>query len=68
MLRGLTTDQLLGRRRRRGAPRWYAELLGIDAYLVRPGPDGRPAYVEFRLGDYQHELGIVDRARSRRPA
>jgi predicted enzyme related to lactoylglutathione lyase len=44
------------------ARRWYAELLGIDAYLVRPGPDGRPAYVEFRLGDYQHELGIVSRA------
>jgi hypothetical protein len=20
----------------------------------------RPGYVEFRLGDYQHELGIID--------
>jgi predicted enzyme related to lactoylglutathione lyase len=26
-------------------------------------PNGtKPAYVEFRLGDYQHELGIIDRA------
>jgi hypothetical protein len=23
-------------------------------------PDGRLAYVEFRLGDYQHELGLVE--------
>jgi hypothetical protein len=30
-------------------------LLGIDAYFDRPG------YTEFRIGDYQHELGIIDR-------
>jgi predicted enzyme related to lactoylglutathione lyase len=36
------------------AKEWYAELLGIDPYFERPG------YAEFRLGDYQHELGIVD--------
>jgi predicted enzyme related to lactoylglutathione lyase len=40
---------------------WYTELLGVEAYFERPGPDGRPAYVEFRIGDYQDELGIVDR-------
>jgi predicted enzyme related to lactoylglutathione lyase len=39
---------------------WYEEFLGIDAYFERPGPDGRPAYAEFRVGDYQHELGIID--------
>jgi predicted enzyme related to lactoylglutathione lyase len=22
--------------------------------------DGPPAYIEYRIGDYQHELGIVD--------
>ncbi|GAA3889145.1 VOC family protein [Leifsonia kafniensis] len=33
---------------------WYSELLGMDAYFQRPG------YVEFRVGDYQHELGIID--------
>ena len=40
---------------------WYTKLLGVEAYFMRPGPDGRPAYVEFRIGDYQAELGIIDR-------
>lgn len=58
MLRGLTTvsffaDDVTA------AQRWYTELLGIEAYFVRPA-DGPPAYVEFRIGDHQHELGIVD--------
>jgi predicted enzyme related to lactoylglutathione lyase len=44
------------------AKRWYSELLGVEPYFERPGPDGRPAYAEFRIGDYQHELGLVDRA------
>jgi predicted enzyme related to lactoylglutathione lyase len=35
--------------------RWYAALLGIEPYF-----DRRPVYVEFRLGDYQHELGLID--------
>ncbi|WP_205472451.1 VOC family protein [Nocardioides sp. SYSU D00038] len=39
---------------------WYAELLGVAPYFQRPGPDGRPAYVEFRVGDLEAELGIVD--------
>lgn len=42
------------------ARRWYAELLGIDPYFARSAPDGRPIYVEFRIGDYQTELGIID--------
>ena len=36
------------------AKRWYAELLGIEPYF------DRQAYAEFRLGDYQHELGLLD--------
>ncbi|MCF0091550.1 VOC family protein [Micromonospora sp. NPDC049114] len=40
---------------------WYARFLGQEAYFSRPGPDGRPAYTEFRVGDYQAELGIIDR-------
>jgi predicted enzyme related to lactoylglutathione lyase len=59
MLRGLTTISLFADDVA-AARAWYAELLGIDAYFVRP-VDGPPAYVEFRVGDYQHELGIVDR-------
>ena len=43
------------------AKTWYAELLGIEPYFIRPLPPDPPAYVEFRLGDYQHELGLIDR-------
>ncbi len=43
------------------AKRWYTELLGLEPYFERPDPDGRLAYMEFRLGDYQHELGIISR-------
>ena len=42
------------------ARRWYTDLLGIEPYFVRP-VEGLPAYVEFRLGDLQHELGLIDR-------
>ena len=38
-----------------GAKRWYTELLGIDPYY-----NNGPAYSEFRIGDYQHELGILN--------
>lgn len=40
---------------------WYTEFLGVEAYFMRPGPDGRTAYAEFRIGDHQDELGIIDR-------
>jgi len=58
MLRGLSTvsffaDDVTA------AQAWYAELLGIEPYFARPA-QGTPAYVEFRIGDYQHELGIID--------
>src|SRR5262245_45828851 len=58
MLRGLTTvsffaDDVAAARD------WYTDLLGSAPYFVRP-EDGPPAYVEWRIGDYQHELGIID--------
>ncbi|MGI5288166.1 VOC family protein [Nonomuraea polychroma] len=37
------------------AKSWYAELLGVEPYYGIPG-----AYAEFRLGDYQHELGLIN--------
>jgi predicted enzyme related to lactoylglutathione lyase len=37
-----------------GAKEWYTKFLGFPPYFERPG------YVEFRLGDFQHELGIID--------
>jgi predicted enzyme related to lactoylglutathione lyase len=60
VLRGLTTttfyaDDVAA------AARWYAEFLGVEPYFVRPEAPAPAAYVEFRLGDFQHELGIVDR-------
>jgi predicted enzyme related to lactoylglutathione lyase len=42
------------------ATRWYAELLEVEPYFVRP-IEGPPAYVEFRIGDSQDELGLKDR-------
>jgi len=53
MLRGFATisfwaDDL------EAAKRWYAELLGVEPYF------GRPGYYEFRVGDHQDELGLID--------
>jgi predicted enzyme related to lactoylglutathione lyase len=53
MLRGLTTVSFWAADLA-AATQWYAELLGIEPYFKRPG------YAEFRIGDYQHELGLID--------
>jgi predicted enzyme related to lactoylglutathione lyase len=65
MLRGLTTvsffaDDVTA------AARWYTDLLGVEPYFTRPA-EGTPAYVEFRIGDHQHELGIIDSRYAPRP-
>jgi len=39
---------------------WYTEFLGVAPYFQRPDEDN-PAYIEFRIGDDQDELGIIDR-------
>ena len=57
MLRGLTTVNFWAADLE-AAKRWYTELLGIDPYFERPVA-GSTAYVEFRIGDYQHELGLI---------
>jgi len=36
------------------AVEWYSDLLGKKPYFERPG------YAEFRIGDYEHELGLID--------
>jgi predicted enzyme related to lactoylglutathione lyase len=59
MLRGLTTVTYLADDVA-AAVDWYAGLLGAGPYFSRP-VEGRLAYAEFRTGDYQHELGILDR-------
>jgi predicted enzyme related to lactoylglutathione lyase len=53
MLKGLTTVRFQAADLA-AAKAWYSEVLGVAPYFERPG------YVEFRIGDYQHELGIVD--------
>lgn len=40
---------------------WYGNFLGGEPYFQRPDANN-PAYVEFRVGDYAHELGIIDRS------
>ncbi|MFD6446282.1 VOC family protein [Promicromonospora sp. NPDC060204] len=44
------------------ASAWYTEVLGVEPYFQRSGPDGTPAYAEFRIGDNEAELGLVSRA------
>ncbi|MGD9985418.1 VOC family protein [Pseudonocardia sp.] len=60
MLRGLTTvsfyaDDLAAARD------WYARLLGVDPYYAFPPAPQPPAYIEFRIGDDEDELGVIDR-------
>ena len=43
------------------AREWYARLLGVEAYYAVPPAPAPPAYVEFRVGDDEDELGIIDR-------
>ena len=40
---------------------WYTELLGVEAYYAYPPAPAAPAYVEFRVGDDEDELGFIDR-------
>ncbi|GAA1987820.1 VOC family protein [Microbacterium pumilum] len=59
MLRGLTTitysaDDVAA------AADWYSDVLGVEPYFSKEFA-GALAYVEFRIGDYSHELGILDR-------
>ncbi|WP_118972102.1 VOC family protein [Taibaiella koreensis] len=53
MLRGFATINYFAADHE-AAKEWYTLLLGMPPYFERPG------YVEFRIGDYQHELGIID--------
>jgi predicted enzyme related to lactoylglutathione lyase len=57
-LRGLATVNFYATDMQ-AAKKWYSELLGIEPYFARPDPEN-PVYIEYRIGDYQHELGIID--------
>ncbi|MEU4289810.1 VOC family protein [Kribbella sp. NPDC026596] len=58
MLRGLATVSFYADDVK-AAREWYSKLLGIEAYYAVPSVE-EPAYVEFRFGDFQCELGIID--------
>lgn len=60
MLRGFTTinyfvDDVPA------AVAWYTKVLGIEPYFTQPSIES-PAYVEFRVGDSQDELGLISSA------
>lgn len=52
-LRGIATVNFYAANHK-DAVKWYSDFLGMDPYFNVPG------YSEFRIGDYQNELGIVD--------
>jgi predicted enzyme related to lactoylglutathione lyase len=44
----------------KAAKEWYSKLLGVEPYFQRPDAEN-PAYLEYRIGDFQDELGIIDK-------
>lgn len=42
------------------AKKWYTKFLGVEPYYAFPDAE-KPAYIEFRLGDFEHELWIIDK-------
>ena len=60
MLRGMSTLNLWAEDLA-AATRWYSKLLGVQPYFTSEAAGRGSGYVEFRIGDYQHELGIIDR-------
>ena len=53
VLRGLATISFYAADHA-AAKKWYSDLLGTEPYFNVPG------YTEFRIGDFQQELGIID--------
>ncbi|QMV42057.1 VOC family protein [Cohnella cholangitidis] len=49
------------------AKKWYSKLLGIEPYFQAPDSEN-PAYIEYRIGDFQNELGIIDKKYAPRAA
>ena len=52
-LRGIATISLWAEDHGK-AVAWYRDLFGVSPYFTRPG------YAEFRVGDHQTEVGIID--------
>lgn len=58
-LRGLATISFFADNLKE-AKKWYAEFLNTEPYYLFPDSEN-PAYIEFRIGDFEHELGIIDK-------
>lgn len=41
---------------------WYTDLLDVEPYYAFPEPPTPAAYIEFRVGDDEDELGLIDRS------
>ncbi len=60
MLRGMTTINITADDPAVAAD-WYAGVFGAAPYFRRDDETGEAAYIEFRIGDYSHEFGILNR-------
>ena len=49
------------------ARNWYTALFGIEPYFQKPNAEN-PVYIEYRVGDYRHEVGIIDQRYRPKPA
>jgi predicted enzyme related to lactoylglutathione lyase len=58
MLRGFATVSFFAEDLA-AAKAWYTELLGLEPYFAVPTAEN-PAYLEWRFGDIECELGIID--------
>lgn len=58
-LRGLATISFFADNLQE-AKKWYTNFLATEPYYAFPDNEN-PAYIEFRLGDFEHELGIIDK-------
>ncbi len=65
-LRGLATISFFADNLQE-AKKWYSEFLGIEPYYIFPDKQN-PAYIEYRIGDFEHELGIIDKKHQPKPA
>lgn len=43
------------------ARQWYSQVFGQEPYYQMPNAD-TPGYIEYRIGDYQHEVGIISKS------
>ncbi|GAA4959611.1 VOC family protein [Actinoplanes utahensis] len=57
MLRGFTTVTFFAGDMA-AAREWYTAVFGAEPYFVREA-GGELAYLEWRAGDHQHELGVL---------